>query len=51
VQLPALPAVDGASQFDLPFAPYARGEYFLDVRAVADGVETSQRVTFRLVGR
>ena len=51
VQVPALPAIDGASQFDLPFAPYARGEYFLDVRAAADGVETSQRVTFRLVGR
>ncbi len=51
LQLPVLPEVGGFSQFDLRFAPYARGEYFLDVRAVAGGVETNQRLSFRLVGR
>jgi len=51
LQLPVLPDVGAGSQFDLPFAPYARGEYFLDVRAVSGGVETTQRLSFRLVGR
>lgn len=50
-ELPVLPSIGDAAQFDLPFAPYARGEYFLDVRATSGDRETNQRLSLRLVGR
>jgi hypothetical protein len=48
LRLPVLPSVGGAFQFDLPFAPYPRGEYFIDVRATAGGVETDRLLPIRL---
>ena len=37
-----------ASQFDLPFTPYPRGEYYLDVRATSGGLETDRLLSIRL---
>jgi len=48
--LRAVPGIAGASQFELPLARYARGEYRLEVRASSGGVETTQLLTFRLRG-
>lgn len=48
-RLPRLPSIGGASQFDLSFAGFPRGEFLLDVRATAEGVETAQLLMIRLV--
>lgn len=50
LDLPALASIDGASQFELAFARYPRGEYILIVRAAGAGQPTSQLVTVRLIG-
>ncbi len=49
LRLPSLPAIDGASQFELPFEGYPRGEYLLDVRATGGGVETNLLLAIRLI--
>jgi hypothetical protein len=48
LRLPVLASVGGASQFDLPLTPYPRGEYYLDVRATAGGLETDRLLSIRL---
>ena len=35
MELPKLQAVDGAVQFDLPFARFPKGDYLLEIRAVS----------------
>jgi len=50
LRLPALAMVGGASQFDLPFARYPRGEYRLEVHASFGSVETTQLLMIRLTG-
>ena len=50
LELPQLQSVDGASQFELPFARFARGEYLLQVRAVAGGETVRQLITLRVIG-
>ena len=49
-ELHALPAVDGMPQFELQLAPYARGDYHIEIRATDGSSTVSQLVTFRLVG-
>ena len=49
-ELHALPAVEGISQFELQLAPYARGDYHIEIRATDGSATTSQLLTFRLVG-
>ena len=49
-ELPALPAVDGISQFDLQLAPFARGDYHIEIKATTGSSTVSQIVRFRLVG-
>jgi VWFA-related protein len=49
-ELPALPAVEGIPQFDLPLASYARGDYRIEIRATTDSATSAQLVPFRLVG-
>ena len=48
--LPALPSVDGIPQFDLSLAPFARGDYHIEIKARSGSATVSQLVTFRLVG-
>ena len=50
LELPQLTRVDGAAQFDLPFARYARGEYRLEIRASGAGQATTQILMVRLIG-
>ena len=50
LELPQLARVDGAAQFDLPFARYARGEYRLEIRATGAGQATTQILLVRLIG-
>lgn len=40
----------GVMQFDLPLAPLAPGEYFLQVTATADAGATEERVSLRITG-
>lgn len=40
----------GVSQFDLPLAPLAPGDYYLQFTATADSGAAEQRVSFRIVG-
>ena len=49
-ELPALPPVDGISQFDLQLAPFARGDYHIEIKATTGSSSVSQLVRFRLVG-
>ena len=49
-ELPSLPSVDGMPQFDLQLAPYARGDYNIEIKATAGASSVSQLVRFRLIG-
>jgi hypothetical protein len=49
-ELQALPPIEGNSQFELHLAPYARGDYHIEIRATDGTSTTSQLVTFRLIG-
>lgn len=49
-ELPALPTVDGIPQFDLPLAPFARGDYHIEIKATTGSSTTSQLIRFRLIG-
>ena len=49
-ELEALPSIDGIPQFELQLAPFARGDYHIEIRATDGGSTVSQLVTFRLVG-
>jgi hypothetical protein len=49
LRLPVLASIGGASQFDLPLTPHARGEYYLDVRATSGGLETDRLLAIRLI--
>ena len=42
--------VDGAAQFDLPFARFPRGDYRLQVRAVSDRETVTNLVMIRVIG-
>jgi hypothetical protein len=50
LDLAPLAAVDGAAQFDLPFARFPRGEYRLEVSASAGAERVTQLLTIRVVG-
>ena len=50
LDLPPLGAVDGAAQFELPFARFPRGEYSLEVTAEAGAERVRQLLTIRVVG-
>jgi hypothetical protein len=44
------PEVLGVTQFDLPLAPFAPGEYYLQLTARGSGGATSQRISFTITG-
>jgi hypothetical protein len=48
--LPQLERVDGAAQFELPFARYARGDYRLLVTAGSGAQTVRTLVNIRIVG-
>jgi hypothetical protein len=50
LDLPVLPAVGDASQFELGLARFPRGEYQLQVRGEAAGQEVTQLLTIRIIG-
>jgi VWFA-related protein len=50
MDLQKLPAVDGAAQFELPFASYPKGEYRLLIRAVSGGEGVTQVLPVRVIG-
>lgn len=50
MELPLLDPVDGAAQFELPLARFPRGEYRLEVTAVAGAERVRQLLTIRVVG-
>ena len=50
MELPQLDRIDGAAQFELPFARFPRGEYRLHVRAVSGSEAVSTLVTIRVIG-
>lgn len=50
LELPQLETVDGAAQFDLPFARFPRGEYRLRIRATSGREAVTNLVTIRLIG-
>lgn len=50
LELPPLRPVDGAAQFDLPFARFPRGDYRLEVTASAGGERVTQLLTIRVSG-
>jgi hypothetical protein len=49
-ELQALPSIAGIPQFDLQLAPYARGDYHIEIRVTDGASSVSQLVTFRLIG-
>ena len=49
-ELHALPSIDGIPQFELQLAPFARGDYHIEIRATHGSSTVSQLITFRLVG-
>lgn len=50
LRLRPLPRVGDAAQFELPFAPYPRGDYRLEVKATAGGETVTQLLPVRLIG-
>jgi hypothetical protein len=50
MELPALARVDGAAQFDLPFARFAKGDYLLEITAVSGSESITQIQNVRLIG-
>jgi len=50
MRLPRLQPVEGAAQFELPFARYPRGEYALEIRATAGRERVTQLVAIRVIG-
>jgi hypothetical protein len=50
--LPPVPAPEGAgvTQFDLPLAPLAPGDYIIHITATTPSGATEQRVSFRVTG-
>ncbi len=48
--LPQVRPVDGAAQFDLPFARYPRGDYLLEIRAIAGNENVTQLIGIRVIG-
>jgi hypothetical protein len=50
LELPQLERVDDASQFDLPFARFARGEYKLHIRVGTGENAITHLVTIRVIG-
>ena len=49
-ELRALPPIDGISQFELLLAPFARGDYQLEVRVSEGTASTARLLTFRVIG-
>jgi len=49
-ELETLPGVSGVTQFDLPLAPLAPGEYFLQLSVDGPAGSASQRVAFKITG-
>ncbi|HVL67945.1 MAG TPA: VWA domain-containing protein [Vicinamibacterales bacterium] len=50
LELPRMGVVDGSTQFELPLARFARGEYRVEIRALGGGAEIAQLVRIRLIG-
>jgi VWFA-related protein len=50
LDLPVLPAVGDASQFELGLARFPRGEYQLQVQAGVAGQQVTQLLTIRIIG-
>lgn len=50
LELPQLQRVDDASQFDLPFARFPRGEYKLHIQVGTGQESTTHLVTIRVIG-
>jgi hypothetical protein len=50
LDLAELQHVDGAAQFDLPFARFPKGEYRLQIRAVSGQETVTNLVSIRLIG-
>jgi hypothetical protein len=48
--LQKLPVVDGAAQFELPFASYPKGEYRLLIRATSGTEGVTQVLAIRVIG-
>ena len=48
--LQPLPAADGVTQFDLPLAPLAPGEYYLLFTVKGASGPVDQRISFRITG-
>lgn len=48
--LPSLASVDGAAQFELPFARYPRDEYRLEVKVISRSESITQLLPIRLAG-
>ena len=49
-ELSALPNIEGMPQFELQLAPFARGDYSIEIRATDGSSTVSQLIAFRLVG-
>lgn len=50
LQLPLVSHIDGAAQFDLPFARFPKADYRIEVRATGAGTRVSQIMTLRVIG-
>lgn len=50
LELPRLPSIGGAAQFELAFARFARGEYRLEIRAAGPAGSVAQLLPVRLIG-
>jgi VWFA-related protein len=50
MELPKVQVIDGAAQFDLPFARFPKGDYLLEIRAMSGAETVSQLVPIRVAG-
>lgn len=50
LEIGTLPAVGGVTQFDLPLAPLAPGEYYLLFTVTGPAGSVDQRISFRITG-
>lgn len=50
LDLGTIPSSGGITQFDLPLAPLAPGEYYLQFTVIGPGGPVDQRVSFRITG-
>jgi VWFA-related protein len=50
LDLPALQRIDGAAQFDLPFARFPGGDYLLEIRTSSGGETVTELRSIRIIG-